>query len=296
MKKMVYWVVFSIMLSACVPSATQTANTPSPKLAASITPTPTLPATNPPSPTLPPTKPPSPAPTATPSEIIYTSCADPDLLDKVSSDFQEKTGLSVKEALEYLSESGKIKPGADTTDKPSLFHYEAMYLGDQTISLAHLPDAQEGDQMMCTFVALPSQVAPDGAIDVLPLMAGYVYQGMYYRLASLVDVAEKDMDIFQDTPETQIDDVATWLDQHMIPGSHFELLIETFYGVKGVEDVGSTENISMLLSLLDNGYLERMIAVNSTSPHDVKEALNPNMGDLGMMAVFQAVVDKDVLP
>ena len=149
---------------------------------------------------------------------------------------------------------------------------------------------------MCTFVALPSQVLPDEAIDVLPLMVGYVYQGTYYRLASLVDAAEKDMDIFQDTPETRIDEVAAWLDQHMLPGSHFELLVETFYGVKGVEDLDFTDNVSLLLSLLDNGYLERMIAVNSTSPHDVKKTLNPDMGDIGMMAVFQAAVGKDELP
>jgi len=278
MKKIVCLVIFSVMLSACAPSVTQTVNTPSPELTAT------------PAPTLPPTEPPPPTATATPSETIYTSCADPALLDKVSSDFQEKTGLSVKEALTYLSENGKIKPGVDTTDTPSLFHYEAMYLGYQTISLAHLPDAQKGDQMICNFVTLPDQV------DILPLMIGYVYQGVYYRLAGPIDATEEDRDIFLDTPETQINDVATWLDQHMPSGSHFELLIETFYGLKGVEDIGFTENISLLLNLLDNGYLERMIAVNSTSPHEIKEALNPNTGDLGMMAVFQAVVEKNILP
>ena len=276
MKKILFSIL-ALILAACTSVSPQTQVTVTMEETVTLLPTATFtPVAPEPTDTL------TPIPTATP--FRYTSCADPELTDDIQKGFVEKIGMTFEDYVGKLVLLGKYDKAYYILSEEGNTQADYVLMGGAEISLANIDGAKEGDRAFCMYFADDSN-----ASTLVPMVIAYTYQGNFHKTSWVHDGFETGATPFSLNSMEEVEE--WWDDDSKKPavGDVFVINYHSFEGVDTYEKVAELdrgtqspfpEEVSRLLKLMGNDYLERIAGVGS--PVTAAQALKSDLGDVGL--------------
>jgi len=222
----------------------------------------------------------------------YTSCAAPELVAEVVSDFEVNTSKTVLEMINYQMTNGYYEDTVAFGGGLDLYSSDGVYVGYRTISLEGADGAISGDKVLCMYMGQSSTKG-----GVAPLVAAFTYKGKYYQTHHIMDSRDSysahGIRDFGLRPENwdyeNMDQLESLISQIQL-GDSFYINTPTFAGINSLDDFDKIDkgselwfkdNIELLLRVLsyDDDSIARLRG--EKSPFQVMEGLNPRI-DIGL--------------
>ncbi|WKZ38364.1 MAG: hypothetical protein QY332_10525 [Anaerolineales bacterium] len=220
-------------------------------------------------------------------EKVYTSCLNPELQAEVDDDFEDLTKVTVGEAFAKFENRPGFTPTVSFRSETGLFRSYMMYVGVETLSVAHLT-GNEADFAVCGFFV--QSAYPDTRV---PIVLGLQYNGNYESMIATVDYTSGqpgEQGYFKSREE-----LLKYLENKIPLGA--ELVVDTQSFVNAVDvDTINPQQVQMVnlpglynfWKLTKSDYLEKMRGIRN--PQDVLKKLDPTV-DVGMYGYSLYFVD-----